>query len=211
MIPSGLGRPEPAGSGSLGRVESPSASDNGRAMRARPPALAVRLLLAVVVLALGAAACGGASPGPSTASPAGAGATLPASPTALPPFSPAEFQSLLTGLHGKPVVVNVWASWCGPCTQEAPHLAELSSAYRGRAQFLGVDILDQLPPARAFITTYGWTYPSVFDESGAIRDGMGLIGQPQTVVFDQSGTQVKVFSGPVDPAALRAELDRLLA
>jgi thiol-disulfide isomerase/thioredoxin len=178
-------------------------------MRARSTTRSVRLILLAGVLALAAAACGGYG-GQPTAPATGSGSSLPTSATALPPYTPAEFQALLGTLHGEPVVVNVWASWCGPCTQEAPHLAELSSAYHGRAQFLGVDILDQLAPARAFITTYGWTYPSVFDESGAIRDGMGLIGQPQTIVYDQNGARVKVFSGPVDPAALQAELDHLL-
>jgi len=170
----------------------------------------VRLLLAAAVACALAAACtsSGGTPG-GTPSP-GPSSLLPASPTELPSFDPAQFEALLGQLHGKPVVVNVWASWCAPCTQEAPHLAEVSTEFDGKAQFLGVDILDTRPPAQAFIQTYGWTYPSVFDETGAIRDGMGLVGQPQTVVFDANGKQVKVFSGPVDAEALRTELDALV-
>src|SRR5262245_59584962 len=122
-------------------------------MRPRSTPVIARLLLAAALLALAAAACGGGQAGPSAGPATGAGGTLPTSPTELPPFRPAEFQSLLKDLHGQPVVVNVWASWCGLCTQEAPHLADLSAAYQGRAQFVGVDILDQLAPARAFIQT----------------------------------------------------------
>jgi cytochrome c biogenesis protein CcmG, thiol:disulfide interchange protein DsbE len=169
----------------------------------------VRLLLAAAVVGALAASCSssGESAGPT---PPGSSALLPASATELPSFDPQQFQALLGQLRGEPVVVNVWASWCEPCTQEAPHLAQVSEEFDGKAQFLGVDILDTRPPARAFVQTYGWTYPSVFDETGAIRDGMGLVGQPQTVVFDASGKQVKVFSGPVDAEALRTELNALV-
>jgi cytochrome c biogenesis protein CcmG/thiol:disulfide interchange protein DsbE len=139
------------------------------------------------------------------------GDLLPASPTALPPFDPATFQLLLAQLKGEPVVVNVWASWCGPCIQEAPALASAATRYEGRVQFLGVDIIDHEGPARAFIEKYGWTYPSVFDESGAIRDAMGLIGQPQTVIYDRTGARVCVRSGPSDEQFLTRTLDDILS
>jgi thiol-disulfide isomerase/thioredoxin len=169
--------------------------------RTMRPAPLLSLLLA---LGLFAAGCGGGTT-PS------AHPTLPSAPGALPTFDLGAFRSLLTDLHGRPVVVNIWASWCGPCIVEAPHLAAIARQTKGRAQFVGVDIEDQLVPARAFIHRFGWIYPSVFDPPGAIRDGLGLIGQPNTVLYDAAGHQVEVWSGPVDAAALSAELDRLLA
>src|SRR5580765_6789779 len=119
----------------------------------------VRLLLAAVASCALLVACSSSGAGTPEPTSAGSSALLPTSPTALPSFDPQQFQSLLTSLHGEPVVVNVWASWCGPCTQEAPHLAQVSQEFDGKAQFLGVDILDTRPPAQAFIQTYGWTYP----------------------------------------------------
>jgi cytochrome c biogenesis protein CcmG/thiol:disulfide interchange protein DsbE len=135
---------------------------------------------------------------------------LPACPTALPTFDLATFKSLLAQLHGTPVVVNVWASWCGPCIKEAPELAEASGAHRGRVQFIGVDIQDHGPAATAFIERFGWSYPSVSDPSAAIRDGLGLIGQPNTIFYDRTGKRVHVVSGPVTAQILAAELAKIL-
>jgi len=135
---------------------------------------------------------------------------LPASPTALPLFSPAQFKQLLESLKGKPVVVNIWASWCGPCNAEAPGLAREARRFQGKVQFIGVDIIDHAPPARAFIRKYGWPYPSVFDPNGAIRDDLGFVGQPITIVYDASGNAT-TWSGPIPEQKLRTELEDALA
>jgi len=172
-------------------------------MRIRSPLRWTIAAAAVAVTLLAAACAGSAKPPGGTAS----GSLLPSSPTALPSLTPSAFQALLKELRGKPVVVNIWASWCGPCRQEGPELAAASKAHAGSAQFVGVDIQDQLGPARTFIQQYGWTYPSVFDTTGAIRDSLGLIGQPDTLVFDASGRQSFVQSGPIT----RQILDRAIA
>ena len=154
------------------------------------------------------AACTG-SPHPANST--STGVLLPATPTALPQFDPATFHRLLDQLKGEPVVVNVWASWCGPCTREAPGLAQVSNEYAGKVQFIGVDIQDQLAPARAFIGRYGWKYPSVSDPNEAIRDDLGLLGQPVTVLFDASGTRVFTWSGATSAAQLRAEIAKVVS
>jgi thiol-disulfide isomerase/thioredoxin len=138
-------------------------------------------------------------------------ATLPASPTALPTFSDDQFKTMLSGLEGGVVVVNVWASWCGPCIKEAPGLAQLSSKYGGSVQFVGVDIADQPAPARAFIRRFGWTYPSVADPQQEIKRGYGFLGQPDTVVYAKDGTILWQGSGAVDTANLQAQIEKALA
>jgi cytochrome c biogenesis protein CcmG/thiol:disulfide interchange protein DsbE len=174
----------------------------------RAHALTVAVTVAVAaLLAVGGAACtGGDNPVVATTPPSSAGSLLPSSPDALPSFDPPTFDRLLAQLRGKPVVVNVWGSWCGPCIAEAPVLSRLARQTRGRVQFVGVDIIDQRAPAVAFIHRYGWIYPSVFDPSGDIRDALGLVGQPATVLFDASGKRVWQWSGPVDEEVLRTEL-----
>lgn len=160
-----------------------------------------RLAPFVLALALVAVGCGGGAE-PDTAG----GSLLPEDPYELPEFDPASFEALLQELEGTPVVVNVWASWCGPCRDEAPHLAAAHAELGDRVQFLGVDILDEREAARRFMREYGWTYPSVFDLPGAIRDDLGLLGQPVTLFYDASGKLVSTWTGVLDEDVLRENL-----
>ncbi len=137
-------------------------------------------------------------------------ALLPTSVAALPLFDVDTYQRLLTQLRGTPVVVNVWASWCGPCKAESPLLRSAHSTYGDRLQFLGVDILDSLGGARSFLAEQRVTYPSVFDPSGAIRDSLGMIGQPVTVFYDAGGQVVSTWDGQLSQAALNRGIDAAL-
>lgn len=170
-------------------------------------------MASVLAVALLISSCaGGDQPtgrGP-TKGPEGSASLLPSSPTALPDFTPAQFQQLLDQLRGTPVVVNVWGSWCPPCRAEAPDLADVARTYQGKVQFVGIDILDEREPARAFIREFGWPYPSVFDPEGDIRDGLGYVGQPVTVVYDTLGESVFVWSGAISKDILVEELDRVV-
>jgi len=113
-------------------------------------------------------------------------------------------------LKGTPVVLNIWASWCGPCRDEAPFLSAAARKYGHQVQFLGVDILDQTGSAAKFASEFHVPYPSVFDPTGDIRDGLGFLGQPDTVFFDAQGTKVKILSGAMTEQVLEAEIQRLL-
>ncbi len=94
------------------------------------------------------------------------------------------------------MVVNVWASWCGPCRVEAPLLQRAAQRYRGDVVFLGVDSKDQVRPAREFLDRYGITYPNVVDERGEIRRALAMRGFPTTYIFDRQGRlSAKVFGG----------------
>jgi thiol-disulfide isomerase/thioredoxin len=168
-----------------------------------------RAALVLVLPALLAAACArtepvsGTTPDPE--------AILSASPTDLPEGDVATYFAVLERARGAPLVVNVWASWCGPCRAEAPDLARVASAYAGRVRFLGIDVLDARPSAQAFVREAGWPYPSLYDPDGAIRDRLGLVGQPVTLLYDAGGTLVGTHVGPITAEQLAAELDRLLA
>jgi thiol-disulfide isomerase/thioredoxin len=166
----------------------------------RVPAVRSAVLTVVTLLTLGSCGGGSASPPPSRN-------LLPASPDALPTFDPRQFDQLLAQLHGKPVVVNIWASWCGPCVREAPDLGVVASRYQGKVQFVGVDLEDQRGAAREFIARFGWTYPSVFDPTGAIRDAFGLIGAPHTLFFDAAGQRTFVYSGAVSEDVLVTHIE----
>lgn len=165
-----------------------------------------RSVLLLAAFALVASACGRDGPAAEKG-----GSLLPSDPAALPAFDLASYRSLLEELQGRPVLVNFWASWCGPCRQEAPHLAAAHAEYGERVQFIGVDILDSRGSARAFMREAAWTYPSVFDQNGSIRDGLGLIGQPVTLFYDAGGELVETWVGPIGEADLVDRLHRILA
>lgn len=135
---------------------------------------------------------------------------LPKDRLALPDFDPARYETLIGQLRGTPVVVNVWGSWCPPCIQEAPDLATVSKEFDGRVQFLGVDILDERQAARDFILQYDWPYPHLFDPTGAIRDALGYIGQPVTILYDRSGKLAFEWDGIINADRLRKEIRKVL-
>jgi thiol-disulfide isomerase/thioredoxin len=143
-------------------------------------------------------------------SPPGGGSLLPESRVELPEYDVAQFRALIEELHGTPVVVNFWGSWCPPCRVEAPELAEASKEYEGRVQFLGVDILDNRQTARDFILAADWQYPSVFDPEGEIRDGLGYVGQPITLIYDRDGTLAFEWNGVITLDLLDRELRQIV-
>ncbi len=164
----------------------------------------------VCALALGAGACtafgggDGASVSVDPSSPAivvATGGSIPATVGGLPTLDVAGFHTLLEQSKGTPLVVNFWASWCGPCVAEAPVLAAAAHAHRN-IQFLGVDILDDRADARRFIAEHGIPYPSVFDSLAEIRTDLGKNGQPVTVFFAAGGAQVATISGQLDAGTL---------
>jgi len=162
-------------------------------------------LLALLCVSLLATACGSSS-----ATTASSG-RLPSNPYALPEFDKASYDRMLNRQKGTPVLVNIWASWCGPCRQEAPFLAAANRTYGDRVRFVGVDILDERGSARDFMHASGWTYPSVYDPSGAIRDALGVLGQPATLFYDADGALVKTWLGPLTEEALTSNLERIAA
>lgn len=122
----------------------------------------------------------------------------------------ADFQGVVSGSKGRPVVVNIWASWCGPCRVEMPLLERASRAYGEQVQFLGVASRDQRVPAEEFLRRYGVTYPNLLDDSGQIRRFLTVRGFPTTYVFDRRGRLVARTVGSANEQTLAAQIDDAL-
>lgn len=113
----------------------------------------------------------------------------------------------LAALRGKPALVDFFASWCGPCAEEAPTLRKLSAALGGKAAVVAVDWDDAAGPARAFVRSHGWTFPVLADPAGTAGERYGVTnGLPTSFVLDPEGRIVKVFLGPQSEATLRRAL-----
>ena len=143
-------------------------------------------------------------PAPQTALPALVG--LLNNGAQIPGLDPSVFK-------GKVSVVNVWASWCIPCHDEAPLLTELGKDTR--LQIVGINYKDSPDNARRFLGRYGNPFGIVgVDSNGRAAIEWGVYGVPETFIVGRQGTIVYKMVGPVTPdninTELRAEIDKAL-
>ena len=117
----------------------------------------------------------------------------------------------LADLQGKLVMLDFWASWCPPCRDEAPVLAQVYSEYRNKGvEFVGVNLWDRSGDAELFVQQEGHQYPNGVDEEGKIAISFGVRGIPEKFFLSREGLIVRKFSGPMDAEKLRGILDTML-
>ena len=186
--------------------------------------VAVAVAAAVVALvALAGAGGKGLAPEAGTGQVEPVGSAVAVIPEAdrrpLPAFSAATLDGAridLTALRGRPLVLNFWASWCGPCRaeQEGLELAARDLAERG-VRVVGVNIRDDQGAARSYLKEFGVGYPSLFDRPAVLSARLGDLGPqapPYTLVVDDSGrVAARVFGAlpggdPKRQAALLTDL-----
>jgi thiol-disulfide isomerase/thioredoxin len=160
-----------------------------------------------VVLALVLAACGGGG-GSARAS----GGEIGSAP--LVDRSSSRFQSDLAAYKGRVVVVNFWASWCGPCKAEMPALQQVSQEYAGKpVTFIGVDSSDVRDNASELLADLKVTYPTVYDKAGingGIATAWSVASLPQTWFIAKDGSRSGRIPRPLSAAELRDRIDQLL-
>lgn len=116
------------------------------------------------------------------------------------------------GKRTKPVLLNFWASWCGPCRMEAPDLQKLYEKYKNQVDFYGVNATDNDSPeaAAAFVQTYKLTFPIPMDVAGTVSNRYMIQAFPTTYLVDTQGVVRKKVIGMLDAATLELELRKLL-
>ncbi len=141
--------------------------------------------LLMLLIAVGAAtalgACGGSASSSSSASSADVEFVSPAD------FSVGDYA-------GKPLVVNYFGSWCGPCNAEAPDLSTFSKAQSSTAAFVGVAVNDTESDVVDFMSEFGLSYPIVLDDN-SLSAANGVNGVPTTIFYDASGQEVDRIVG----------------
>jgi len=190
--------------GRMGRI--------GRLGRVFAAAAFAVLVLALSACGVGSGDDGGGSPDYAKAL---AGAPEPLAklydqPNRLLPGGTGAFEQRLADLRGYPVVVNKWASWCGPCREEMPWFQRLSARLGKRIAFLGVDSQDSDAAAKEFLREFPLPYPSYSDPGEEIAQAMeATIGFPATALYDSSGKLAHVQQGQyASQDALAADIER---
>jgi cytochrome c biogenesis protein CcmG/thiol:disulfide interchange protein DsbE len=137
-------------------------------------------------------------------------AALHAQANALLPASTSTLEQRIKALKGHPIVVNKWASWCGPCRYEFPFLQQASVKFGKRIAFIGLDSGDADDAAAAFLKRFPLTYPSYVDRKARVAQHFG-IGQsfPTTMYYDATGKMQYAHQGNyADEQALSADIER---
>jgi peroxiredoxin len=154
------------------------------------------LALAAVALAVGIGAelvSGSADQGARAAPP------LPSQALQAPAVS-------LAGLRGKPALVAYFASWCGPCAEDAATLRQVAASVGGRARVVAVDWDDEAAAARAFVHRHHWPFTVLADPTGSAGESYGIVGLPTSFVLDPEGRIVATLRGPQPAALVRRDL-----
>lgn len=113
----------------------------------------------------------------------------------------------LDSLRGKPVVLNFWATWCGPCYEEHPTLVA-NARVLPNVQFVGVVFNDTEDKIMRFLAQRGTAYPTLLDGNGKTAIAYGVGGVPETYFINPAGTIVAKFEGPLTTEALQANLEK---
>ncbi|HYH62123.1 MAG TPA: TlpA disulfide reductase family protein [Solirubrobacterales bacterium] len=108
---------------------------------------------------------------------------------------------------GQWVLLNIWASWCGPCKDESPDLVDFQDEHGGRDfTVLGIQTQDGTEDGLEFVDEFGLNYTSLRDGSGDYADELGAAGVPETILVDPEGNVAYYRPGPVDAEILEAEI-----
>ena len=118
----------------------------------------------------------------------------------------------LSDFRGKPVVLNFWASWCGPCQMEMPDFDEAYQRLEGKVEFVMVNVTggrETLESASSFIEEKGFTFPVYYDTDMTASTTYGAYSLPTTYFIDAEGYGVAAAKGAIDAETLQRGIDMI--
>jgi cytochrome c biogenesis protein CcmG/thiol:disulfide interchange protein DsbE len=117
----------------------------------------------------------------------------------------------LDEFKGRPIVINFWATWCGPCKIEHPVLDWAAKKYGGQAVFLGIVFEDTEQNTKRFLRDNGWSFVQLFDPKSTVAVDYGVSGVPETYFINREGIIVGKKAAPfTDPGEFVARLSEIL-
>lgn len=120
----------------------------------------------------------------------------------------------LSDYFGKPIVVNFWASWCGPCKSEMPGFDRMYQRYQGEVVFLMVDMVDGYRETKelgqSFVNKNGYSFPVFFDTKQSASYAYSVTSYPTTLFIDANGNVTKIKKGAMSESTLESEISAIL-
>ncbi|MBI5682700.1 MAG: TlpA family protein disulfide reductase [Deltaproteobacteria bacterium] len=117
----------------------------------------------------------------------------------------------LSDFKGSPVVLNFWASWCGPCRKEAPELESAYKKYKDKGVvFLGIAVQDKKEKSLGYIKEFGITFLNGADDTGKIAEDYKIYGIPKTFVIDKQGKITFDRMGGITEDELSKEIEKVM-
>ena len=148
------------------------------------------------------------------AGPASAAGALHAGDTA-PAFSLQRLSGgtvSLASLHGKPIYINFFATWCGPCNDEAPSIVTLEKTYRSKGLIaIGVNEQESAAKAKSFVDKYHIPFTVLLDSNGHMGGDYGVIAMPVHVFIDRNGKVSTYRLGEMNPSEIEAAIKKILS
>jgi thiol-disulfide isomerase/thioredoxin len=113
----------------------------------------------------------------------------------------------LSDYFGKPIVLNFWASWCGPCQREMPHFNKAYGEFKDEVNFLMVDIGETTESAKSYIAENEFTLPIFFDTEQDAAKTYGITAIPKTYFIDKYGNITSSYEGALDEEKLHNRIE----